>query len=33
MKKINFINLFGHEVKKIIFQDFTSCKIKENGRK
>ena len=30
MKKISFINLFGHEVKKIIFLDFTSCKIEEN---
>ena len=33
VKKINFINLFGYEVKKIIFQGFTSCKIEENGVK
>ena len=30
MKKINFINLFGYEDEKIIFKDFTSCKIEEN---
>ena len=28
-KKINFINLFGLEVKKIIFLDFTRCKTEE----
>ena len=31
-KKINFINLFCYE-EKIIFYDFTSCKIEENGGK
>ena len=33
-KKINlFLNLFGYKEEKIIFEDFTSGKIEENGRK
>ena len=30
IKKINFISLFGLEVKKIIFLDFTRCKLKKS---
>ena len=30
IKKINFINLFGLEVKKILFLGFTKCKTEEN---
>ena len=33
LEKISFINLFGYKEEKIIFQDFTSGKIEENGRK
>ena len=33
LKKINFINLFGYEVKNIIFKGFTRCKMEENLRK
>ena len=33
VKKINFINLFSYEEKKIIFKDFTSSKMEENGVK
>ena len=29
LKKINFINLFGYEVKKIIFLNVTRCKTEE----
>ena len=28
-KKINFINLFGLEVKKILFLGFTKCETEE----
>ena len=30
LKKLNFINLFGYEEKKIMFLDFTRCKTEEN---
>ena len=34
VKKINcLLNLFGYKDEKIIFYDFTSGKIEENGRK
>ena len=29
LKKLNFINLFGYEDKKIMFLDFTRCKTEE----
>ena len=29
LKKLNFINLFGYEEKKIMFLDFTRCKTEE----
>ena len=32
-KKLNFINLFGYEEKKIMFLDFTSVKLKKSENK